>query len=357
MKKLLMQRCIELASNGLGKTYPNPIVGAVIVLDNKIIGEGYHHQYGGSHAEVEAINSVEDKSLLCKSEIYVSLEPCSHFGKTPPCSDLIIHHKLKKVYVGCLDPNPMVAGKGIEKISKAGIEIEIGILEEECKRINRRFFTNIIFQRPYIILKWAQTLDLFIDFDRTQRKVDGINWISNEQCRILVHKWRSEEQAIMVGTNTAMQDNPKLNIRDWHGNQPLRVILDRNLRLSSHLNIFDRTQETIIYTEKDKKTENNLIYKNIEYSENLLANIMKDLHNRKICSVIIEGGAKLLNSFLNQNLWDEARVFTGSMRFVRGIKAPKLVRKAEIICSIDDTLLETFYNNSHGNLEVDIEHF
>ncbi|GHS90128.1 riboflavin biosynthesis protein RibD [Bacteroidia bacterium] len=296
-----MQRCLQLAKNGISQVAPNPMVGSVIVCDERIIGEGFHKRYGGHHAEVEAINSVKDTSLLKKSTLYVNLEPCSHFGKTPPCADLIIATQIPKVVIGTRDPNPKVAGRGIRKLQEAGIEVVEGILEPEGQFFNRRFLTFITQQRPYIILKWAQSTDGYIG-----KQGKNIR-ISDEFSRILLHKWRSEEAAVMVGTTTAIIDNPQLNVRHYYGRQPLRVTVDTHGRLPKDLNLLDTSQQdTHIYTTHD------------------LHAIVSNLYERGIQSLIVEGGAQLLNSFLAENLWDEARIIKSAMILGDGIKAPSI---------------------------------
>jgi len=314
-----MQRCIELARNGLDNVAPNPVVGCVIVSNGKIIGEGYHRKYGEAHAEVNAINSVKDKENLKTATLYVNLEPCCYHGKTPPCTDLIIRHKIPKAVIGCTDPAPKVSGKGIEQLKGAGCKVTYGTLERECKELNRRFFTFNEKKRPYIMLKWAQTMDGFI----TNGKGEPA-WISNELSHTLVHKWRSEEQAIMVGTNTAHLDNPQLNVREWSGKNPLRVVLDKTLRLSKDLHLFDRSIPTVVFTSCEKKSQKNLEYVNIDFKNPIIPQILEELYRREIQSIIIEGGAELLNSFIKNDIWDEMRVFIGNKIFGNGIKAPEL---------------------------------
>ena len=346
-----MHRSIELARNGLGKVAPNPMVGCVIVSNDKIIGEGYHRQYGEAHAEVNAINSVKDKENLKTATLYVNLEPCAHHGKTPPCTDLILKHKIPKIIIGCVDGSK-VSGKGIEKLKRAGCNVITGILENEARALNERFFTFYEKKRPYIILKWAQTMDGFI----TNGKGEP-NRISNELSHTLVHKWRSEEGAIMVGTNTAHLDNPQLNVREWSGKNPLRVVPDRTLRLSKNLHLFDKSTPTVVFTsfnekatqEKAKlhppsfdfsqdtppdcrqarlqgglKYEKNLEYVNINFKKNIIPQILEELYKREIQSIIIEGGSQLLHSFLKNDSWDEMRVFISNKIFGNGIKAPEL---------------------------------
>ncbi|MFG6687580.1 bifunctional diaminohydroxyphosphoribosylaminopyrimidine deaminase/5-amino-6-(5-phosphoribosylamino)uracil reductase RibD [Mariniflexile sp. HNIBRBA6329] len=320
-----IKRCIEIAKNGLGTTRPNPMVGSIIVYNQQIIGEGFTNAYGGNHAEVNAINSVKDKSLLKEATIYVTLEPCSHFGKTPPCSDLIIKHQIPNVVIGCIDDNIQVAGKGIEKLKNAGCHVTVGVLENECKEHHQRFFTFHNKKRPYIILKWAETADGFIapETKNEQKPV----WITNEYSRQLVHKWRTEEQAILVGTNTVLQDNPSLTVRDWTGHNPIRVVLDKNVKLPKNLNVFNEQEETITIGSKYQNTNSKNQNLNMEFINwNLKTSIAKQicdcLYNRNINSIIIEGGAKTLQTFINENLWDEARVFSGTTQFKNGIKAP-----------------------------------
>jgi diaminohydroxyphosphoribosylaminopyrimidine deaminase / 5-amino-6-(5-phosphoribosylamino)uracil reductase len=322
--ELFMERCLELAENGLGKVAPNPMVGAVIVHNNRVIGEGYHRQFGMSHAEVNAIQSVKEASLLADSTLYVNLEPCAHMGKTPPCSDLIILKRIAHVVIGTLDPNPLVAGKGIEKLKQNGVNVEVGILKEECTELNRRFFTFHQKQRPYIILKWAQTSDGFIDVIRKPGEPIGINWITSPISRMLVHRWRSEEQGIMVGTKTIITDNPRLTVREWKGNQPVRIILDRKLRLSKGAYVFNDEAPTIIYNELESEVLGNSEKVKLEFKEKDLAQVFNDLFNRKILSVLIEGGKELLDYLILNNYWDEARVFIGSKEFHKGLKAPDI---------------------------------
>ncbi len=321
-----IRRCIELAKNGLGTTYPNPMVGSVIVCDGKIIGEGWHKKSGEPHAEVNAVNSVKDKSLLKKSTIYVSLEPCSHFGKTPPCCDLIIENKIPNVVIGTVDPNIKVAGKGIKKLIEAGTNVTVGILEKECYELNKRFFTFHEKKRPYIILKWAESQDGFIAplTKSSQKPV----WITNEFSRQLVHKWRSEEQAILVGTQTVIDDNPKLDVRDWTGNNPVRIVLDQNNRIPKDSNIFNNQAKTIVFsnsTASNPKESSN--FEGIDFGQNIAQQIMQTLHKHQIQSVIIEGGRQTLQTFIDENLWDEARIFVGNKRFENGTKAPIIALK------------------------------
>ncbi len=317
--QLFMQRALQLAQLGAGSVSPNPLVGCVIVHNGKIIGEGWHQKYGEGHAEVNAINSVEDKSLLSLSEVYVTLEPCSHFGKTPPCADLLIKHQVKKVIVCNHDPNPLVAGKGIEKLRQVGIEVETGILEAEGREVNKRFFTFIEKQRPYIILKWAESADGFIAKPNYQAVQ-----ISNILSRRFVHKMRAKEDAIMLGTNTARYDNPKLDTRFWTGKNAIRVVLDKDLSLPKNLHIFDNSQETICYNLLEQSTLGKTKYVKIIDKNAIEKFITNDLYQRKVQSVIIEGGSILLQSFINLGLWDEAIVLKSKKILGEGMNAPKL---------------------------------
>lgn len=321
-----IKRCIELAKNGLGTTYPNPLVGSVIVHEGKIIGEGWHQKAGEPHAEVNAVNSVKDKSFLKKATIYVSLEPCSHFGKTPPCSDLIIKNKIPNVVIGTVDPNVKVAGSGIKKLLEAGIHVTVGILEAECNELNKRFFTFHEKKRPYIILKWAESQDGFIAPIKKSEKKPV--WITNAYSRQLVHKWRTEEQAILVGTQTVIDDNPKLNARDWYGNNPIRVVLDQNNRIPKNSHIIDNQVKTILFSGfKTSLEKENSIFEIIDFKKNIAEQIVQSLNKNQIQSIIIEGGRRTLQTFIDANLWDEARIFVGNIQFKNGIKAPILAKK------------------------------
>ncbi len=316
-------RCIELAKNGFGTTYPNPMVGSVIVYNGEIIGEGWHQKAGEPHAEVNAIRSVKDPSLLDKATIYVSLEPCSHFGKTPPCCDLIIKNKIPNVVIGTVDSNIKVAGNGIKRLQEAGANVIVGILEKECYELNQRFFTFHEKKRPYIILKWAETQDGFIA--PLQKEEQKPVWITNLNSRQLVHKWRTEEQAILVGTQTVIDDNPQLNARDWEGNNPIRVVIDQNHRIPKTAHVFDDQIKTIVFSNK-KSTPSieNTILEVIDFQQNIAQQIADKLFQHQIQSVIVEGGAQTLQTFIDANLWDEARVFIGNCTFEKGVKAPIL---------------------------------
>ena len=333
---------MELAKKGLGTTAPNPMVGCVIVHGGKIIGEGFTSPYGGPHAEVNAINAVKEKSLLKEASLYVTLEPCSHYGKTPPCADLIAHHNIPEVYIGLKDPHLKVAGKGIKKLEATGCKVTVGILEQECRGHHKRFLTFQEKKRPYIILKWAETQDGFMAPDKTQRNSDPEPyWITNPYSRHLVHQWRSEEQAILVGTNTVLEDNPKLNTRDWAGKNPIRVILDKDLSIGTNFHVMDKSVKTMVLTqEKDtSKYIDGIDYEIMDYSKPIASQICDHLHNHSITSVMVEGGAKTLQSFLDEGLWDEARVFVGPNRFESGIPAPKFKGKLKSTQNIvSDTL-------------------
>jgi diaminohydroxyphosphoribosylaminopyrimidine deaminase/5-amino-6-(5-phosphoribosylamino)uracil reductase len=341
-----MKRCLELASMGLGHVAPNPMVGAVIVFDNKVLGEGYHKQYGKEHAEVNAINAVKDNLLIKKSTLYVNLEPCVHLGKTPPCCDLIVSKGIRKVFIGMKDPNPLVAGKGIEMLKSNGIEVTMDIMNQECKELNRRFTTFYNKKRPYIILKWAQTKDDFMDLPRNHEEMVGVNWISNKLSRILVHRWRAEEQAIMVGTNTVLSDNPQLNVRHWEGKSPIRIILDRTLRIPAGYHIFDQNNQTIIFNELKSENLKNIQFIRIDFERNMFDQIFSVLYNLNIQSIIIEGGKKVIESILEAELWDEARVIIGDKNFGKGYAAPVINQEPESISDIMNDKLIHYRNRT-----------
>lgn len=342
-----MLRCIQLAKNGLGTTYPNPLVGSVIVHNNKIIGEGWHYKAGQPHAEVNAIASVNETDLLKDATIYVSLEPCSHFGKTPPCADLIIEKGIKKVVIGSTDPNPKVAGHGIKKLMEAGCEVIVGVLENECNELNKRFFTFHSKKRPYIFLKWAVTADGFIAPKNETREEKKPVWITNEFSRQLAHKMRAEEQSILVGTNTVLQDNPSLTVRDWSGENPMRIVIDRNLKIPEDFSVLNGQVKTIVFTEKNMSEKENLEFFKIDFSEEISAQICETLFHRNIQSVIIEGGAKTLQTFIDTNLWDEALVFKNTISFVDGISAPNFKGKLISQKIIKNDLLQIYKNENH----------
>jgi diaminohydroxyphosphoribosylaminopyrimidine deaminase / 5-amino-6-(5-phosphoribosylamino)uracil reductase len=316
-----MRRCIQLAKNGLGTTYPNPLVGCVIVHDDRIIGEGWHHEAGQAHAEVNAIEGVCDDSLLKEAILYVSLEPCGHFGKTPPCANLIIEKGIKKVVIGSIDPNPKVSGQGIQRLKEAGCDVTIGVCEKECDELNKRFFTFQLKKRPYIFLKWAQTENGFIA--PLEHKRQGPTWITSPHSRQIVHKMRAQEQAILVGTNTVIADNPSLTTRYWKGNSPTRIVLDKNLRIPKGATVYDGKIKTIFITEKKSDNEPNLFFEPIDFSENVAQQICDIAHSHAIQSMIVEGGAQMLRTFIETSYWDEAFVFIGKTTFDAGVKAPK----------------------------------
>jgi diaminohydroxyphosphoribosylaminopyrimidine deaminase/5-amino-6-(5-phosphoribosylamino)uracil reductase len=333
-----MRRCLELALRGAGNVAPNPMVGALLVHEGEIIGEGYHRVYGGPHAEVNCVDAVPEskRHLIRKSTMYVSLEPCAHFGKTPPCADMIIRNKIPKVVIGCRDPFVEVNGKGIEKLQNAGVEVISGVLEQECKALNKRFFTFHTLHRPYIILKWAQTANHFIgNFGNARLH------ITNELTNRLVHKWRSEEAAIMVGTNTALMDDPKLNNRLWTGHSPVRVVIDKDLQLPSTLHLFDGSVRTVVFNLLRHEEQGNPQYYQVTDDVSLVHQVVNGLHYLKLNSVIIEGGAQLIQSFIDEGVWDEARVITnGALQIKEGVRAPQL------------RVQELFHQESIGDDEI-----
>jgi diaminohydroxyphosphoribosylaminopyrimidine deaminase/5-amino-6-(5-phosphoribosylamino)uracil reductase len=336
-----MRRCLELALLGAGHTAPNPMVGAVLVHEDRIIGEGYHRQYGHAHAEVNCIAAVkgEDRPFIAQSTLYVSLEPCAHHGKTPPCADLVIEKNIPRVVVGCRDPFPQVDGKGIDKLLAAGVEVTTGILERECIHLNRRFFTFHILHRPFILLKWAQSAN---------GKIAGVGrtLISNEYTNRLVHKWRSEEAAILVGSRTALLDDPALTVRWWKGPDPVRVVIDTTLRLPRTLQLFDRQTPTIVFNTLRHEEEENLLYYQLATDSSLVHQVVLALHHLKIQSVLIEGGARLLQSFIDEGYWDEARVITNNeLEIPEGLAAPVPGERRLLSCEtlFSDTI--RYYKN------------
>ncbi len=336
---------MQIAKNGIGLARPNPSVGAVVVHQNKIIGEGFTSIYGSNHAEVNAINAVENTSLLKEATIYVSLEPCAHFGKTPPCADLIVKHQLKNVVIGCVDSNSLVAGKGIERLKKAGIKVIVGVLEAECRKHHKRFFSVEEKKRPFIILKWAETQDGFIaPLNKNEQKPV---WISNSYSQQLVHKLRSEEHAILVGTNTVIADNPTLNVRSWSGQNPFRIVLDANLRIPVNSSVLDGSVKTIVLFNNNKRFQplTNIIYENINFGQNLAIQICNVLQKHNIQSVIIEGGSQTLQTFIDENLWDEAHVFVGKTKFKEGVKAPVFNKVIKEQRNIKTDVLKIYTND------------
>ena len=317
-----MQRCIELAAKAAGYTAPNPMVGAVLVHNDRIIGEGYHQVYGAAHAEVNCINQAaqHNSHLIKESKLYVSLEPCVHFGKTPPCADLVIEKKIKEVYIGCRDPFDQVNGKGIEKLKAAGVAVTVGVLEEACRRLNKTFFTFHERKRPYVILKWAESLDR-----RIAGTGDGRFLISNNLSNRLVHKWRSETASIMVGTNTAKVDDPALTTRLWKGKHPVRLVLDMNLKLPASLHLFDQSVDTVVFNSMKDAQQRNIRWVMVDKAHALPLQILGFLYKNNIQSVLIEGGRKLLQSFIDDGCWDEARVITNNELLIgNGVEAPSL---------------------------------
>jgi diaminohydroxyphosphoribosylaminopyrimidine deaminase/5-amino-6-(5-phosphoribosylamino)uracil reductase len=315
-----MQRCLDLAIKGLGRVAPNPMVGCVIVHEGKIIGEGYHQQFGEAHAEVNAIRSVADEELLRESTLYVNLEPCTHFGKTPPCADLIIREGIPRVVIASVDPFPEVSGKGIKKLQGAGIEVTQGVLKPESDYLNRRFVTFYTKHRPYVILKWAQSKDGFMALNEPKQF-----WFTNAESKELSHKWRSEEEAILVGRNTVEVDDPELTVRLWNGTNPLRIVIDKDLTLNGNKKVFNNEADTLVFNQKANRTEGRKRLVKIDFGNNVALQIMSELHKLKILSVIIEGGATTLNHFIEQGLWDEARIFTSNHILVDGKRAPLLI--------------------------------
>ncbi|MGB0880341.1 MAG: bifunctional diaminohydroxyphosphoribosylaminopyrimidine deaminase/5-amino-6-(5-phosphoribosylamino)uracil reductase RibD [Polaribacter sp.] len=378
-----IKRCLQLAKNGVGTTRPNPSVGAVIVYKNKIIGEGFTSPYGGNHAEVNAIHSVKNKKVLKDTTLYVTLEPCSHFGKTPPCADLIIKHQIKNVVIGCVDANPLVGGKGIERLKNAGCNVIVGILEDECLAHHKRFFTLQNKKRPYIILKWAETRNGIIapfrhyedevlteeknkdevisksknrlpQHKKTLRNDAQPIWISNQYSQQLVHKWRSKEHAILVGTNTVIADNPKLNVRSWSGKNPIRIVLDKSLRIPNEVAVFGGSGKTIVIKDrriKNKELRQNIVFESIDFfpsgklEKSLGKQICDVLHKHKIQSVLIEGGTQTLQTFIDEDLWDEARIFIGDKEFGNGVKSPILKGKIKLERNIKNDVLKIVTND------------
>lgn len=339
-----MKRCVELARLGSGYVAPNPMVGSVLVHDEKIIGEGYHEIYGGPHAEVNCINSVPGdlREFIPQSRLYVSLEPCNHFGKTPPCTDLILKHKIPEVIIGCIDKNALVSGKGIRKLRDSGVKVTTGVLEEECTMLNKRFFTLQTLKRPYIILKWAQTSDGFIG-----RVGDRVH-ISNPYTNTLVHQWRSEEQSILVGKQTILTDDPLLNNRYGTGRQPVRIVLC-NQPLSGDHRIFSEEGNVIVFNTEIENKDGNIFWKKVDKA-NYLEEVLSNLYQMNVQSVLVEGGAFTLQQFINKDIWDECRVITNTkMEVGSGIKAP-VIPPLNLVHSqqITDDFIQ-YYVNTHNN--------
>lgn len=344
-----MQRAIELAKLGVGSVSPNPQVGCVIVHNNIIIGEGWHQKFGGPHAEIHALNSVTNKWLLKESTVYVTLEPCSHFGKTPPCANALIEHGIKQVVIGITDPNPLVSGKGIKLLNDAGINVITDLLKNECADLNKRYITYINQKRPYVILKWAQTNDGFIAPDKKElsdTEFEKQKQISAATVQKITHRWRTQEDAFMVGTNTALIDNPKLSARHWQGRNPKRVVLDLNNRLSKSLCLFDGTQPTFVFVYEENQTEStyNMTYIPITRKKDLVPQILTELYKQQIQSLVIEGGAQILQTFIDSNVWDEAIIIKAPHQLTQGIKAPTLVGKTKESFLIENNIISRINN-------------
>ncbi len=336
-----MRRCLELASKAEGLTYPNPLVGSVIVYKGIIIGEGYHLKSGEPHAEVNAINSVTDKEKLRYSTLYVNLEPCSHFGKTPPCADLIISLSIPRVVIGTVDTSKKVSGKGIKKLQDSGCEVITGVLEHECRRLNRRFFTFHEKSRPYITLKWAQSADGYLDILRSENHITGPNWISGKPERVLVHKWRASEQAILIGAGTLRTDKPKLNVREWKGPDPLKLILSSSGSINR-----DFAGKSIVFTHNRETEDSDITKIALDINSPSAIQICDYLFKTNVQSVFIEGGAQVLNHFISCGLWDEMRVFTGKKTFTGGIKAPPVSGRKIYSKVFSGSLLEIYLNDA-----------
>ncbi len=319
-----MKRCLQLAVQARAFVGHNPMVGAVIVHNDKIIGEGYHRQFGKEHAEVMAIQSVKDKNLLSDSSIYVSLEPCAHVGKTPPCADLIIKHKIPRVYIACKDSFSLVSGKGIKKLKKTCQVVKVGILEKEAIALNRSFFNYQEKQRPFIILKWAESLDSFIDVERAANH-KGSFQISNLESKFYNHYWRAEESAILIGKQTALIDNPKLSVRKVEGNNPIRMVIDKNLAIPSSNHLFDQSQETWIFNSIQTKMEGINHYVKLDFTRDIISQMMDYCFNQNIKSIIIEGGKTTIEGFIKAKVWDEIRVFKSDSLLNRGLEAPNII--------------------------------
>lgn len=341
-----MRRCLELATKAEGLTYPNPLVGSVIVHDGKIIGEGFHIRAGMPHAEVNAINSIneKEKKKLKESTLYVNLEPCSHFGKTPPCADLIIHTGIPRVVIGTADTSEKVSGQGAARLREAGCQVITGILEQESRWINRRFFTFNEKKRPYIILKWAQSADAFIDILRSEGMEPAPTWISGKPERVLVHKWRASEQSILAGAGTIRADNPKLNVREWKGSNPLKIILSSSGDFGNNYAAAETGGSLVVFTHNPNAVITGAVNVKLNQDELSCRQITDYLYNRGIQSLLIEGGTKVLNHFISDNMWDEARIFSGRDFFMNGVKAPALRGKLISEDKFSGSLLQVYIN-------------
>lgn len=327
-----MQRCLQLGANGIGQTYPNPLVGSVVVLDGVILGEGWHQRPGEAHAEVRALESVKHKTALSGATVYVNLEPCSHFGKTPPCADLLVHHKVKRVVIGAVDSNQLVSGRGIEKLKSAGIEVKTGVLEKKCRELNKRFYCFHEKKRPWILLKWAQSADGFLSPDHKDKQAPV--YLTGLFSRQLVHRWRSEEQSILIGSQTALDDNPKLDVRLWHGKNPVKILIDRRQRVGMEFEIF-KDPPPMVYGAMAP-----------EPPAAFMAHLMNELYKNGIQSVLVEGGAHTLQQFINEGFWDEARVFTSEVRLGGGTPAPVFNADASDECVVGPDKLAYYKNAS-----------
>ena len=342
-----LSRCIEIARHGLGNTAPNPMVGAVITHGDRIIGEGYTSPYGGPHAEVNAIRAVKQPELLREATLYVTLEPCCHHGKTPPCTDLILQSGIPRVVVGLQDPHDKVAGQGIAQLRAAGCEVEVGILETACRQHHRRFLTFHGKKRPYIILKWAQSPDGFLAPGPARRKPDQPFWISGRRSRQMAHKWRTEEAAILVGTETALSDNPRLTSRHWQGADPLRILIDRTLRVPAHSHLLSGEANTLVVCEpgREKPSRQGVDFLPLDFGPGFEGRLCAALHQRHILSLLVEGGARTLTAFLDSGLWDEARVFEGRQALGGGIPAPRLTGTLLEQRQVDEDILRIWQHD------------
>lgn len=342
-----MRRCLQLAQKGEGAVSPNPMVGAVIVHNGEIIGEGYHRKFGEAHAEVNAVRAVKNPELLSSSVMYVSLEPCAHHGKTPPCAEMIVSKRIPKVVVAVLDPNPQVSGKGIEIMRRAGVEVSVGILEKEAEELNRAFFVNQRYKRPYVILKWAQSADGFIDHQRLPEEKKAPAAISNKLMYSIVHKYRTTVEGIMVGTNTALLDNPKLTSRLWFGKNPTRIVIDKSGVIPADSAIFNSDADVIVFTRGDYPVKKpNVKAIAINFDEDTNRQILKHLYEQKIHSVLVEGGANLLSTFIQKNLWDEALVEISSKRLFSGVKSPEI--------GMDNAIIKKYLDSNQLHLKNEI---
>ena len=337
-----MTRCLQLAKNGLGLVYPNPMVGCVIVHNGLVIGEGWHQKAGSPHAEVNAIHSVRDKQLLPDSVLYVNLEPCSHHGRTPPCSDLILEHRIRKVVIGSADSNELVGGKGIERLRKNGVEVTVSVLEDQCRDLNKRFYTYHEQKRPYVILKWAQSTDGFIFPDGEEAERGRPYWITNAYSRQRVHQWRAEEASILVGKQTVIQDDPELTVRDFAGNEIVRIAIVPDLDIPRDARLLDKSAPTIIFNGLSDTDMGSLQYVKIDFDKDVVSQILNYLYLKEIQSLIVEGGARTLEKFIENGLWDEARVFNGTIDFHKGLRAPELKGKLTGVVHIKEDVLRIY---------------